>query len=58
MLQDLSVAYLSDEGVNGMPGEIGGFTGLFNFIGAVDAHQHQSYADFAYYKVTNHSPAS
>ncbi len=44
--------------VNGMPGEIGGFTGLFNFIGAVDAHQHQSYADFAYYKVTNHSPAS
>lgn len=58
LLQDLSVAYLSDEGVNGMPGEIGGFTGLFNFIGAVDAHQHQSYADFAYYKVMNHSPAS
>ncbi|AEB07796.1 Xylan 1,4-beta-xylosidase [Coriobacterium glomerans PW2] len=51
--QELAVEYLSDEGVNGIPGEIGGFTGLFSFIGAVDAFQHQSYADFAYYKVTN-----
>lgn len=49
---DIDVAYLSDEGVNGMPGEIGGFTGLFNFIGSVDAHQRDSYADFDYYVVT------
>lgn len=49
----LDVAYLSDEGVNGEPGEIGGFTGLFNFIGCVDAHQRDSFADFAYYSVTN-----
>lgn len=47
------VSYLSDEGVNGAPGEIGGFTGLFNFIGAIDAHQHDSFANFEYYKVTN-----
>ncbi|MHC5268794.1 family 43 glycosylhydrolase [Enterococcus sp. LJL98] len=53
LLDDLDVSYLSDEGVNGEPGEIGGFTGLFNFIGAVDAHQRKSYADFAYYYVKN-----
>ena len=47
------LAYLSDEGVNGEPGEIGGFTGLFNFIGAVDAYQHQSVGKFAYYSVHN-----
>lgn len=51
--ENLNVAYLSDEGVNGMPGEIGGFTGLFNFIGAVDSYQHQSYADFSRYIVNN-----
>lgn len=51
--EPIDVQYLSDEGVNGAPGEIGGFTGLFNFIGAVDAHQHRSYADFDYYRVTN-----
>lgn len=51
--QQFDVQYLSDEGVNGAPGEIGGFTGLFNFIGAVDAHQHDSYADFSYYLVRN-----
>lgn len=50
---DIDVKYLSDEGVNGAPGEIGGFTGLFNFIGAVDAHQHNSFADFNYYHVIN-----
>lgn len=49
----IDVSYLSDEGVNGEPGEIGGFTGLFNFIGAIDAHQHTSFADFAYYTVQN-----
>ena len=51
LLEDVDVSYLSDEGVNGEPGEIGGFTGLFNFIGATDANQHQSYADFEYYTV-------
>ncbi|WP_318764796.1 family 43 glycosylhydrolase [Lactiplantibacillus carotarum] len=51
LLADSDVTYLSDEGVNGEPGEIGGFTGLFNFIGAVDAHQHTSYADFSSYQV-------
>ncbi|GAK41066.1 beta-xylosidase [Paenibacillus sp. TCA20] len=49
----LDAAYLSDEGVNGEPGEIGGFTGLFNFIGTVDSHQHDSFADFDYYSVKN-----
>lgn len=49
----LDVSYLSDEGVNGEPGEIGGFTGLFNFVGAIDAHQRDSYADFDYYRVTS-----
>ena len=49
----IDVRYLSDEGVNGEPGEIGGFTGLFNFIGSVDAYQHNSHADFYYYKVLN-----
>ncbi|WP_340025714.1 glycoside hydrolase family 43 protein [Paenibacillus sp. FSL K6-1096] len=53
IVSDLDVAYLSDEGVNGEPGEIGGFTGLFNFIGSVDAHQHDSFADFEYYSVKN-----
>ena len=50
----MDVCYLSDEGVNGEPGEIGGFTALFNFIGSVDAHQHDSHGDFAYYQVKNH----
>lgn len=50
----INVDYLSDEGVNGEPGEIGGFTGLFNFIGAIDAHQHDSFAEFDYYFVKNH----
>lgn len=49
----VNVDYLSDEGVNGEPGEIGGFTGLFNFMGAVDDHQHDSVATFNYYRVTN-----
>lgn len=49
----VNVDYLSDEGVNGEPGEIGGFTGLFNFMGAVDAHQHDSVATFNYYRVTS-----
>ena len=49
----LDVSYLSDEGVNGEPGEVGGFTAMFNFIGSVDAHQHDSFADFDYYKVIN-----
>lgn len=52
-IADVDVCYLSDEGVNGEPGEIGGFTGLFNFIGAVDSYQHSSYADFDYYYVNN-----
>lgn len=52
-VDDVDVTYLSDEGVNGEPGEIGGFTALFNFIGSVDAHQRDSYADFDYYYVTN-----
>lgn len=50
----IDVSYLSDEGVNGAPGEIGGFTGLFNFIGSVDSHQHDSFADFDYYSVKNY----
>lgn len=52
--EHIDVKYLSDEGVNGEPGEIGGFTGLFNFIGSVDAHQHDSFADFDYYSVKNY----
>ncbi|MCX8728600.1 MULTISPECIES: family 43 glycosylhydrolase [unclassified Gilliamella] len=52
-MSNLDVLYLSDEGVNGEPGEIGGFTGLFNFIASVDSYQHQSYADFDYYYVIN-----
>lgn len=51
--EKIDVSYLSDEGVNGVPGEIGGFTGLFNFIGCVDSYQHQSYCDFSYYCVNN-----
>lgn len=51
--KDFDVEYLSDEGVNGEPGEIGGFTALFNFIGAVDAYQHESFGTFSYYTVTN-----
>lgn len=54
LTEELDVKCLSDEGVNGEPGEIGGFTGLFNFIGAVDAKQHQTFADFDYYYVTAH----
>lgn len=50
---DLDVTYLSDEGVNGVPGEIGGFTGLVNFIGCVDSYQHNSYGDYSYYQVHN-----
>ncbi|WP_341728087.1 family 43 glycosylhydrolase [Brooklawnia sp.] len=53
LLTEIDVSYLSDEGVNGSPGEIGGFTGLFAFIGAVDSHQRTSFADFAHYYVTN-----
>lgn len=53
LVEGVDVSYLSDEGVNGEPGEIGGFTGLFNFIGSVDAHQHDSYADFDFYSVKN-----
>lgn len=49
----IDAIYLSDEGVNGEPGEIGGFTGLFNFVGSVDSHQHDSVADFEYYSVKN-----
>lgn len=49
----IDVRYMSDEGVNGEPGEIGGFTGLFNFMGCVDAHQHDSYGEFYYYQVRN-----
>lgn len=52
--ENIDAAYLSDEGVNGEPGEIGGFTALFNFIGSVDAHQRDSYADFDYYMVKNY----
>ncbi|MGO2940363.1 MAG: hypothetical protein ACTIDA_07565 [Pseudolactococcus laudensis] len=52
--KNIDVTYLSDEGVNGEPGEIGGFTALFNFIGSVDAHQRDSYADFDYYNVKNY----
>jgi xylan 1,4-beta-xylosidase len=51
--EEIDVSYLSDEGVNGEPGEIGGFTGLFNFIGATDAYQRKSFADFDYYRVQN-----
>ena len=53
LTNETDVTYLSDEGVNGEPGEIGGFTGLFNFIGAVDAYQNDSYADFNFYRVYN-----
>ena len=54
LIKNIDLSYLSDEGVNGEPGEIGGFTGLFNFIGAVDANEHQSYGKFSYYQVENH----
>lgn len=54
LAKQFDLSYLSDEGVNGEPGEIGGFTGLFNFIGAVDAYEHQSFGEFEYYQVTNH----
>ncbi|MFZ1910834.1 MAG: hypothetical protein WAU30_00565, partial [Propionicimonas sp.] len=56
LIADVDVTYLSDEGVNGEPGEIGGFTGLFTFIAAVDVHQHDSFADFSHYSVTNREP--
>ncbi|WP_409021758.1 family 43 glycosylhydrolase [Dellaglioa sp. P0083] len=52
-IDNVDVSYLSDEGVNGAEGEIGGFTGLYNFIGSVDSHQHDSFADFSYYQVIN-----
>lgn len=51
VLESIDVQYLSDEGVNGEPGEIGGFTGLFNFIGTVDSYQHSCTAKFYYYDV-------
>lgn len=53
LIENIDVTYLSDEGVNGEPGEIGGFTGLFNFIGSVDSYQKNSHADFSYYIVEN-----
>ncbi|KEY61935.1 family 43 glycosylhydrolase [Lactococcus cremoris] len=53
VMEKIDVTYLSDEGVNGESGEIGGFTRLFNFIGTVDAYQHDSFADFQFYKVVN-----
>lgn len=53
VMEKIDVTYLSDEGVNGESGEIGGFTGLFNFIDTVDAYQHDSFADFQFYKVVN-----
>ncbi|MGM0123142.1 xylan 1,4-beta-xylosidase [Enterococcus sp. AZ194] len=49
----IEASYLSDEGVNGEPGEIGGFTGLFNFVGSVDSYQRQSTATFDYYLTEN-----
>lgn len=51
--ESIDVSYFSDEGVNGEPGEIGGFTGLFSFIGATDSNQRESFADFSRYSVTN-----
>lgn len=53
LIDNVDVSYLSDEGVNGEPGEIGGFTALVSFLGSVDAYQRESFADFKYYKVTN-----
>lgn len=53
IVSDIDVTYLSDEGVNGEKGEIGGFTGLFNFLAVTDSHQRNSFADFKYYKVIN-----
>ncbi|MBF6625960.1 family 43 glycosylhydrolase [Aerococcaceae bacterium zg-BR9] len=53
ILGKIDVSYLSDEGVNGVEGEIGGFTGMFNFIASVDAYQRESFAEFDYYRVTN-----
>ena len=53
IIKELDVSYLSDEGVNGEPGEIGGFTGMFNFIGSVDSYQHDSCAKFYKYKIKN-----
>ncbi|QBO36908.1 glycoside hydrolase family 43 protein [Periweissella cryptocerci] len=50
---EFNTAYLSDEGVGGSEGEIGGFTGLLCGIGAVDAYRHESYADFDFFKMTN-----
>lgn len=55
-IDNIDALYLSDEGVNGTKGEIGGFTGLFNFIGAVDSYQHTSFADYANYSVRNIAP--
>lgn len=53
LLENMDVKYLSDEGVNGVEGEIGGFSGMFNFIASVDAFQRLSYAEFDYYRVLN-----
>ncbi|MBK0347767.1 family 43 glycosylhydrolase [Aerococcaceae bacterium zg-ZJ1578] len=53
IVESIDVSYLSDEGVNGVEGEIGGFTGMFNFIASVDAYQRESFAEFDYYRVIN-----
>lgn len=53
IVSDIDVTYLSDEGVNGEKGEIGGFTGLFNFLAVTDSHQRNSFEDFRYYEVIN-----
>lgn len=53
VIEDIDVEYISDEGVNGEPGEIGGFTGMFNFIGSVDSYQHESEAKFYKYRIIN-----
>ena len=53
IIKNINVDYISDEGVNGEPGEIGGFTGMFNFIGSVDSYQHESEARFYKYRIIN-----
>ena len=53
IIEDINVDYISDEGVNGEPGEVGGFTGMFNFIGSVDSYQHESEARFYKYRIIN-----
>ncbi|MCM0582671.1 family 43 glycosylhydrolase [Weissella diestrammenae] len=49
----IDTSYLSDEGVGGSEGEIGGFTGLLCGLGAVDAYRHTSKATFNYFKMIN-----